>query len=410
MTESTSTVARALVGSPLRKPLGGCLFIAALLPLLGLAFLGHATLWIAAPFDALRVAITAAAIGSVASLPVIALLWFLDRRERESPWLFGGALLWGAVISTGVSAIFNALGFGFITIGLEVAGGIDSEILGDLLTAALVAPPVEEAAKGLAMLVLFWFLRAEFDNLRDGIIYGALVGLGFNIAEYALYVMNGFLESDGALAPYATQFATRFVFLGLNSHALWSALCGAGIGLARQVSSGCLRFGAPVGGYIIAVIGHAVNNSIGIFALVLMLALLGVDLENAEFGEIPAGAMWIAAVVMNIVLQGLPYLLLGAALYMSARWERDVIRTQLADEVGTTVTPEEYQTIVGDRIFQTRRIPSRTDKRALAIINAQNELAFRKWHVVRDGGDPTTDPLVRAWREDIVRLRGATSA
>ncbi|HMP42997.1 MAG TPA: PrsW family intramembrane metalloprotease [Roseiflexaceae bacterium] len=405
MSESTSTVARALVGSPLRKPLGGCLFVAAMLPLLALAFLGHFTLWIEAPLGALSVAISAAAIGTIASLPVIWLLWYLDRRERESPWFFAGALLWGAVISTGVSAIFNALGFGFIAVGLEIAGGLDSEVLGELLTAALVAPPVEEAAKGIALLVLFWFLRAEFDNLRDGVIYGALIGLGFNIAEYALYVMNGYLEADGAFAPYATQFATRFVFLGLNGHALWTALCGAGIGIARQTSRGCLKLIAPVGGYTLAVIGHAANNSIGIFGLVLALAILGVDFETVSFADISPITMWIAAASMNILLQGLNYLIFGAALYQSAQWEREVIRTQLADEPASVVTPAEYQAVVADRLFQTRRLPKRSDRHAAAIVNAQNELAFRKWHVVRDGGDPATDSLVRAWREDIVRLR-----
>ena len=28
----------------------------------------------------------------------------------------------------------------------------------------------------LGVLLIFWLLRAEFDNLRDGIVYGALVG------------------------------------------------------------------------------------------------------------------------------------------------------------------------------------------------------------------------------------------
>jgi len=42
---------------------------------------------------------------------------------------------------------------------------------------------------------------------------------------------------------------------------------------------------------------------------------------------------------------------------------------------------------------------------AARIANAQNELAFRKWHVAREGGDPTTDALVQAWRADITALR-----
>lgn len=392
-------VARALVGSPLRKPLYGCLFWAGMVLLLGIAFLGHLTLWILEPLRASAVFVSAGLLGAAASVPAMALLWYLDRRERESIWLFGAAVLWGAVISTGVSAILNALGFGFVTLGLEVAGGLDSESAGQMLSAALVAPPVEEMAKGLAVLVMFWFLRAEFDNVRDGIIYGALVGLGFNIAEYALYVMQGYVESGAA--PFAEQFAGRFVFLGLNGHMLWTALTGAGVGLARQTKSGCLRLAAPVGGYSVATLAHALNNSVGIFALSFFLYLFGFDIEAGLTG-VPAPALWAAAALMNILVQGFPYILLLVLLWLSARWELDVIRTYLADEVGLSVTPDEYERVARDRPFgDTRRF------RGLAarIANAQNELAFRKWHVAREGGDPSSDSLVEVWRQDIDTLR-----
>ncbi|MFO7169069.1 MAG: PrsW family intramembrane metalloprotease [Chloroflexota bacterium] len=392
-------VARALVGSPLRSPVYGCLFCVGMLLLIGLAFLGHLTLWILEPLQASATFLLAAMLGAVASLPVMGLLWYLDRRERESLWLFIGAALWGAAISTGVSALLNALGFGFIALGLEVAGDMDTETVGQVLTAALVAPPVEEMAKGIALLVLFWFLRAEFDNVRDGIIYGALVGLGFNVAEYALYVMQGYLESGRA--PFGEQFAGRFVFLGFNGHMLWSALCGAGVGLARQTRSGCLRIGAPVGGYTVATLAHALNNSLGIFALAFLLTLFGYDIE-AGLETIPVGGLWAAAALMNVLVQGFPYILLFTMLWLSSRWERDVIRTYLADEVGISVTPEEYARIARDRLFgDTRWFRGREAR----IANAQNELAFRKWHVAREGGDPNTDPLVAAWREDIAALR-----
>jgi RsiW-degrading membrane proteinase PrsW (M82 family) len=399
MPYSPELVARALVGSPLRKPAYGCLFWIGMLLLLGLAFLGHLTLWILEPLEAALVFAAGVLIGALATVPAAGLLWYLDRRERESVWLFGAALLWGAAISTGVSAILNALGFGFIALGLEVATELDSETLGQLLAAALVAPPVEEMAKGLALLVLFWFLRAEFDNVRDGIIYGALVGLGFNIAEYALYVMQGYL-ADG-VAPFAEQFAGRFVFLGLNGHMLWAALTGAGVGFARQTHSGCLRLGAPVGGYTLATLAHALNNSLGIFALGFFLVMLGHDLEGGLAG-VPVASLWLAAALQNLLVQGFPYVLLFALLYLSARWERDVIRAYLADEVGASVTPEEYEHVRRDQLFRGAR---RFRGAAARIANAQNELAFRKWHVARDGGDPNADPLVQAWRQDIARLR-----
>jgi RsiW-degrading membrane proteinase PrsW (M82 family) len=401
MPASAKLVARAMVGSPIERPFGGCLFVVGMLALLGFAFLGHLALWILEPMTRVGIFLTGILIGTVASLPLLALLRWLDRRERESLWLAIGAVVWGAVISTGLSAIFNALGFGFIAVGLEVVGGINPEVLGQLLAAALVAPPVEEAFKGLAILVLFWFLRAEFDNVRDGIIYGALVGIGFNIAEYALYVMQGYAESG--VAPFAEQFAGRFVFLGFNGHMLWSAICGAGVGFARQsTGGGCATLGAPIAGYLAAVFGHALNNSVGVFLLAVILVMMGYDVESGLM-SIPPFALWAAAAIMNVLVQGVIYIALLVLLALTSRWERDVIRTYLADEVGISVMPEEYSAIVNDRMFGalgSRGIPWR-----LAL--AQNELAFRKWHVAREGGNPATDPLVAAWRQDIATLREA---
>ncbi len=404
MAVPSHSVGRALVGSPLKRPLVGCLFLGAMLFLLGLAFLGHLTLWIIAPLPASSLFVGTALLATLASLPVLLFLWVLDRRERESVWLFGGAIAWGAVISTGLSALFNALGFGFIALGLELAGAMDdSMVIGELLAAALIAPPVEEAAKGLGVLLLFWFARAEFDNLRDGLIYGALVGLGFNIAEVALYVMNGYLETG--TAPIGEQFATRFVFLGLNGHLLWSALVGAGLGLARQTSRRRLHYVAPIGGYLVALIGHALNNSVGIFVLVIFLAMMGYDLSVEASVSVPA--LWLAAALMHLLIQSGPYLLFGILLVQSSRWERKVLRDYLADEVdGVTVLPEEYTSIQGTiPLLGTHALARRGGRRTRRIANAQTELAFRKWHLARDNGDPAGDPLAIAWREDIARLR-----
>lgn len=399
MPASAKLIARAMVGSPIARPFGGCLFVAGMLALLGFAFLGHLALWILEPVTRVGIFLTGVLIGTIASLPLLALLRWLDRRERESLWLAIGAVVWGAVISTGLSAIFNALGFGFISVSLEIVGGVDPELIGQLLAATLVAPPVEEAFKGLAILVLFWFLRAEFDNVRDGIIYGALVGIGFNIAEYALYVMQGYAESG--VAPFAEQFAGRFVFLGFNGHMLWSAICGAGVGFARQsTGGGCTPLGAPVAGYLAATFGHALNNSVGVFLLAVILVVMGYDVEGGLMSISPF-ALWTAAAIMNVLVQGVFYVALLVLLALTSRWEREVIRTYLADEVGVSVTPEEYSAIVNDRMFGA--LGSRGTPWRLAL--AQNELAFRKWHVAREGGNPATDPLVAAWRQDIATLR-----
>ena len=96
---------------------------------------------------------------------------------------------------------------------------------------------------------------------------------------------------------------------------------------------------------------------------------------------------------------------MALAVWRSGVWERRVIREELADESGETVTPEEYRDIVNDRVLHTRRIDRTNPRTSAAIVNAQNELAFRKHRVKGEGGDPESDELVAGWRNDIRRLR-----
>ena len=101
-----------------------------------------------------------------------------------------------------------------------------------MIGAPLSAPIVEETTKGIGIVLLFWLLRGEFDNVRDGFIYGALIGAGFNWFESALYVQQNFVEFG--TAPYGFQIGTRFAWLGLAGHALFSGIFGAGLGASAR--------------------------------------------------------------------------------------------------------------------------------------------------------------------------------
>ena len=69
------------------------------------------------------------------------------------------------------------------------------------------------------------------------------------------------------------------------------------------------------------------------------------------------------------------------------------------------MTPQEYRAIVNDRVLHTRRIDRMNPRTSAALVNAQNELAFRKHRVKVEGGNPESDELVAGWRKDIRRLR-----
>src|SRR5512139_948197 len=141
-----------LFGSPLRRPAVAAAAIV-LLVLLLLAAAAMAVLTFATMgTDGTSVFARALAASSVLSLVPLAALWWLDRRERESPWLYAIAFLWGGVIASWLSMPLNTL----ILVGIEhwVAQhpqitqllGVDAA---RLIGAPLAAPLVEESAKGI---------------------------------------------------------------------------------------------------------------------------------------------------------------------------------------------------------------------------------------------------------------------
>jgi len=109
-------------------------------------------------------------------------LYWLDRFEKEPKALLGTVFLWGALVAAGVAFIVNTVfGLGL----LRVTG---SKAAAMFATGSLVAPPVEETLKGLAVLLVFLVFRREFDSTLDGIIYAGITALGFAATENTFYI------------------------------------------------------------------------------------------------------------------------------------------------------------------------------------------------------------------------------
>ena len=81
---------RLLMGSPLRRRGVGKVTVAVLLLLLGFAALTQLSLFAGMRPDVESVFLRALVLSTLLSLVPIAVLRFLDRRERESPWLMAG--------------------------------------------------------------------------------------------------------------------------------------------------------------------------------------------------------------------------------------------------------------------------------------------------------------------------------
>jgi protease PrsW len=395
-----------LAGSPLRQRRFAMAATVALLAALVFGVFMTLLVFLRVDADVLRVFLTGIAVAAIASMFPVTILWFLDRRERESRWLFLVAFLWGALIATGLALPLNTSILRAADAWVRANPAV-GEYLGPdaalMIGAPIAGPLVEEVTKGLGVVALFLLLRAEFDNVRDGLIYGALVGAGFNCLEAPLYVAQGYAE--WGVAPWGLQFGGRFSLFGLAGHALYTGVFGAFLGLARQTRRRWLKVLAPIVGLALAIGAHAFNNVLG---LLVTVALREAGEPLPEPGPPPNVGFvegWVQKSVIDLILF-FPMVLIAAVLvWRSGVWERRVIREELAEEVGTVVLPDEYAQIQRDGVIRTRRIADVDRKRSAALVNAQNELAFRKWRVRADGGDPNADPLVQGWRGTIAALR-----
>jgi RsiW-degrading membrane proteinase PrsW (M82 family) len=176
----------------------------------------------------------------------------LDRFEPEPMRLLGFAFLWGATVAAFMAGFANELGGEYLALLLDMSGGFDQFAL----TVVLVAPLAEEVLKGAALVLLAVRRRDEFDGPVDGIVYGALIGLGFAMSENALYYAGAFAE--GGSAGATGLFVLRGIFTGF-SHPLYTSLTGIGIGLA-VTTRGVGRVLYPLGGLAAGVALHHLWN------------------------------------------------------------------------------------------------------------------------------------------------------
>ncbi len=185
------------------------------------------------------------------SLCLLLLVWFSDRYEREPLWAVLLSACWGALPAVFLSCL------------LESAAGPALTALwgpreGAFLSAVLLAPPVEEAAKAAALVLVILLYAREFDDVLDGMVYGAAVGVGFSFVEDFFYFAGALHEGGAGLG--AVVFTLRNFGFVLN-HSLFTALTGIGFGLARVNSRNplALLFFPPMG-FAAAVGLHTLHN------------------------------------------------------------------------------------------------------------------------------------------------------
>ncbi|WP_420643932.1 PrsW family intramembrane metalloprotease [Candidatus Leptofilum sp.] len=180
----------------------------------------------------------------------IGIIYWFDRYEKEPWWLLAAAFLWGAVPAILISFVLNT------TLSVPLLLFLGDE-LGQAAAPSLIGPPVEETIKSMALVAIFIFWRSEIDSPLDGIIYGAMVGMGFAMVENVYYFVQTF--NAGGVEAWGVNIILRAVVFGLN-HALFSSFAGLGIAIARLATEQWIKIVLPVLGWMTAVFLHFLHN------------------------------------------------------------------------------------------------------------------------------------------------------
>ncbi len=244
----------------------------------------------------------------------------LQRYQRTHRYVLIGAFLAGAIIAIPPALVLNTV--------LFLPALITEAPLITLISYGTIAGVVEEGIKGLLLLYIFFRYRDEFHDPVDGIVLGALIGLGFAMTEDISYFLQGL--AGGGVIGFAFTFFLR-VFLGWMNHSVFTAITGAALGLARLGPRGGRRVAWAIGGYAVAA---GLHNTFNFLASLLDYLASGNPLVNL-LGTLPLyGLPWTAMAVLGfLVLRG---------------WHEEaaIVRAELRPEVAAgIVTPEEYATL-----------------------------------------------------------------
>ena len=275
------------------------------------------------------------------ALPIFLLVYFLDLYEREPLPLLFAALVWGGVAATTLAAIANT-GWGLVVARI---GGPE---FAARWTAALTAPPVEEAMKGIGVVMIYLIARDEIDDALDGFVYGAVCGLGFAIVEDVFYFMGVF---GGQPSGVLHGFFLRVVASGLYSHVLYTGLVGMGIGylVSRRET-------------------RPLNQRVWLCAGLCTAAVFGHFLWNSPILDFFPPQPWtggdLLLVLVATAVKGLPLLgFVAIAVALARRREVGWLRATLGSEVGREgVSAEELRLLESPQ----RRRRNRTEMRRRA--------------------------------------------
>jgi RsiW-degrading membrane proteinase PrsW (M82 family) len=250
------------------------------------------------------------------AIPVGLIIYRLDQFEPEPATLIAVALLWGGVVALSFAAIANSWLLTFLQRFLS-----PDQL--DAWGAAIVAPINEEFYKGAGLVMIFYMVRNEIDSLMDGLVYGAMIGLGFQVVENVQYFVHAAAQSGaGQIGPVISTFFVRVLLAGLYSHMLFTGLLG--FGFAYFVT----RRSAPM------------RRRVAVLCLLVVLAWAAHFVWNSPWLDSLLGRS-VGTSILVLVAKGLPFLILLLMLGIFARRrEGQAFSRLMEEEVGSDVVTE----------------------------------------------------------------------
>lgn len=316
------------------------------------------------------------ALATTATVLVLACYLWLDRWEPEPPRLLVLAFLWGSSVAVIISIALEML----IDSALP-AQSAGAQATASFTAVAVAAPVVEEAAKGLFLLLMMTGRRrAELNTLTDCLVYAGLTGAGFAWLENIVYIGNG----EGVTSSLAT--AGLRLALGPFAHPLFTTMFGIGVYFALQQRSTLAKVFFLLVGYAAAVLLHGLWNG---------SALMG---AGTYLGVYVVWMMPIFALVVTLAVT-------------SRRRERHIIAGQLSPMVANgMVTPAEAGWLGSihtrkQAVALARRSGGRAAGSAVKrFIQGVVELAYARDRIDRGFGDAR---LLALQHEEVARIVAA---
>lgn len=301
----------------------------------------------------------------------VSIVYMADRYEKEPIWLLAAAFFWGAVPSVLLAFLFNTI------FGLPLYTLVSESQFADTAVAVFIAPVVEESIKGMVLLAIFLFWRQEIDSPLDGIIYGAMVGLGFAMVENVFYFMTEYWA--GGAEAWGINVVLRTVIFGLN-HALFSSFTGLGIAVARLSPNPAVKIAAPIVGWGTAVFLHFMHN---------LTVSTGGILVCFSFIFDWGGVCLLLVIILWALIQ-----------------ERHWIKQYLAEEVAqNTLTLSQYRLACSGHqrtLFSLEMLLTkgwRANRHSAHFFHRCSELAYKKHHHHLFGDNKSATAILKLRRE-----------